>query len=145
MNVFQQPYEVRLQTWYDLRNQIDPLDTQRKCIEIDKWWQQAPLVNHYLHPADIRNWPSPWELLVENNYCQIARGLGMCYTLLLTGTFNLDFLLGKDDNDEDVAIITVEGAKYMLNYYPDSVISSNLNKFKVTSKLDLTEIIKKLG
>jgi len=81
MNIFQLPYEARLQSWYDLRIQLTSSDIQTQCIEIDKWWQKAPLVNHHLHIYDMGNWPDPWELLVENTYCYVARALGMCYTL----------------------------------------------------------------
>lgn len=145
MNVFQLPYETRLQSWYTLRADLaqKPIDTT--CAEIDHWWQQAPLVNHYLHPADIEKWPSPWELLLDNTFCPIARGLGMYYTLWLSGITDIDFLLGKDDNDEDVSLITVDRAKYIMNWYPDSVISSNLDDFKINSKLNLTELTNKIG
>ena len=74
-NVFQLNYEARLKSWYDLRKSLEDKDIKTSCLAIDNWWQKAPLVNHHLHPNDIDNWPGPWDLLVENNYCQIARGL----------------------------------------------------------------------
>lgn len=144
MNVFQLPYETRLKAWYDLRSQLQTVDTQTKCVQIDAWWQKAPLVNHHLHSADINTWPGPWELLVENTYCNMARGLGMVYTLALTGVESIDFALGKDDNSDDVALVLVDRAKYVLNYYPDSVLSSTLHDFKITTKMDLADIIKRL-
>jgi len=144
INVFQLNYEPRLKGWYDLRSELSDKDTQTKCVEVDKWWQQAPMVNHYLHPLDTKSWPGPWELLVENNYCNLARGLGMCYTLALLGIESIDFLLGKDDNDEEVALVVVDRAKYVLNYWPDSVISTSLTDFKITNQIDLTQVIKKI-
>lgn len=69
----------------------------------------------------------------------------MYYTLWLSGITDIDFLLGKDDNDEDVSLITVDRAKYIMNWYPDSVISSNLDDFKINSKLNLTELTNKIG
>ena len=144
INVFQLNYDSRLQCWYDLRQQLQNADTATKCIEIDKWWQSAPLVNHYLHPHEIATWPSPWELLNDNEYCPLARGLGMIYTLLLTGVSDVDFCIGKDDNDEDVALVTVDNAKYVLNYWPDMVVNINLTNFKITNSLDLNKIKTKL-
>ena len=145
MNVFQLPYESRLQSWVELRAQVRSLDIKDQCLEIDAWWQRAPIVNHHLHPTDIENWPGPWELLAENTYCPLARGLGIYYTLFLSGIRGIDFLLGKDYNDEDVSLITVDRAKYIMNGYPNSVISSNLADFKITSKLNLTELTIKIG
>jgi hypothetical protein len=144
MNVFQLNYDARLKSWYELRKNIEHLDTQTKCIEIDNWWQKAPLVNYHLHPADMLNWPQPWELLAENTYCIMARGLGICYTLLLLGITSIDFFLGKDDNTEDVTIVLVDNAKYILNYYPNTVLSNNLQDFKINSQIDITELTKKI-
>lgn len=103
------------------------------------------MVNHYLHPHDIDNWPNPWELLSENTYCEIARALGICYTLLLIGINDIQMVLAKNDNNEDVVLVLVDNAKYIMNYWPDSVISITLNDFNVVEKLDITKIIDKIG
>ena len=143
-NSFQLNYEARLKNWYDLRKSLENSDIKASCLLIDDWWQKAPLVNHYLHPNDLLNWPGPWELLVENDYCTIARGLGMCYTLLLMNITDVEFVLANNDIGEDLALVTVDHAKYILNYYPNTVISNNLQDFKITHKLDIAEIIKKI-
>jgi hypothetical protein len=93
----------------------------------------------------MESWPGPWELLNDNEYCHLARGLGMIYTLLLLGITDIDFSLGKDDNSEDVVLVLVDNAKYIMNYWPDTVISNNLKEFKIVQKLDLQIIIKKIG
>ena len=95
INIFQLNYEARLRSWYELRQNLQNADVQTKCVIIDRFWQSVPLVNHYLHPYDIDNWPDPWELVAENNYCEIARGLGMIYTLCLLGVEDVDFCLAK--------------------------------------------------
>jgi hypothetical protein len=144
INVFQLNYDSRLRSWYDLRQTLQNADTKTKCLEIDKWWQSAPLVNHYLHPHEIDTWPTPWELLYDNEYCHLARGLGMIYTLMLTGIDDIDFCMAIDDNSEEVAIVVVDSAKYVLNYWPNSVLSNNLQDFKVVQKIDITDIKTKL-
>ena len=143
-NVFQLNYEARLKSWYDLRKSLEDSDIKTICLEIDKWWQRAPLVNHYLHQSDIDNWPGPWELLVENNYCQLARGLGMVYTLQLVGIKDIDFCIAIDDNSEEYPLVLVDSAKYICNYYPNTVISNSLKDFKVVSHVDMTKINKKI-
>jgi hypothetical protein len=145
MNIFQSTYEARLQDWFQLRQSVLDLSLEQKCIMVDNWWQNAPLVNHYLHPIDIDNWPNPWELLSENTYCEVARALGMCYTLLLLGVTDLDLVLAKNDNNEDVVLVLVDNAKYILNYWPNTVISNKLKDFKVVNKLDIKKITEKIG
>ena len=145
MNTFQSSYDNRLQSWYNLRNKIKDLDLSQQCVEIDKWCQYAPLVNHHLHPNDLSNWPGPWDLLVENTYCTLARGLGMCYTLLLMDITDIEFVLATDSQGDDVSLVLVDNAKYLLNYYPDTVISNNLKDFNIVRKLDIKTINKNIG
>ena len=144
INVFLLDYYTRLREWFKLKESLAEKDLSTICIEVDKFWQKAPLLNHYLHPDEIEDWPSPWELINDNEYCLLARGLGMIYTLLLTGITDVDFCIGKDDNDEDVALVTVDNAKYVLNYWPNMVVNINLQNFKITSSLDLNKIKTKL-
>jgi len=143
-NVFQLNYEARLKSWYDLRKSLENSDIETSCLEIDKWWQYAPLLNHHLHPDDIDNWPGPWELLVENNYCQLSRGLGMVYTLQLVGIKGVDFSMAIDDNSEECALVMVDNAKYILNYYPNTVISNSLQDFKLGNPVNMDKINKKI-
>jgi hypothetical protein len=145
MNIFQSSYEARLQDWFQLRKSVSTNTLQEQCVTIDKWWQAAPMVNHYLHPHDISNWPDPWELLSENTYCEVARALGICYTLLLLGLTNVEMVLAKNDTNEDVVLVLVDDAKYILNYWPNTVLNNNLSDFKVVEKLDITKIISKIG
>jgi hypothetical protein len=144
INVFQLNYESRLKSWYDLRKSLENNDIETICLAIDKWWQYAPLLNHHLHIDDIDSWPGPWELLVENNYCQIARGLGMVYTLQLVGIKDVDFSLAIDDNNEECALVMVDNAKYILNYYPNTVISNSLKDFKLGNPVNMDIINKKI-
>lgn len=145
MNIFQGSYENRLQGWFNLRTNLanQPIETQ--CIEVDKWWQKTPLVNHYLHTDFMYEWPGPWELIVENNYCLYARALGMIYTLLLLGVEDIDFVDAIDNNNEDVVLVLVDNAKYICNYWPDTIVNNCLQDFKITKRHNLTPIIKKIG
>jgi hypothetical protein len=145
MNIFQSTYEARLQDWFQLRTSVTSLPIEQQCITIDEWWQDAPLVTHHLHPQDIDNWPDPWELLSENTYCEVARALGMCYTLHLIGITDIELVLARNDTAEDVVLVLVDNAKYILNYWPNTVISNTLKDFKVVQKLDLQTIITKIG
>lgn len=145
VNIFQLNYEQRLKHWHQLRVDLTNSDTKTKCIEIDKFWQHCPLVNHYLHPDFTNDWPGPWELISENNYCPYARALGMVYTLLLLGINDIDLVDAKDDNNEDVVLVLVDNAKYLMNYWPDTVVNNCLQDFKVIKRHNLSPIITKIG
>lgn len=145
MNNFQLSYEARLKNWHDLREKLKGAEIKQICVEVDKFWQQCPLNNHYLHPVDMDTWPDPWQLVFENNYCTYARALGMIYTLLLLGVSDIDLADAKDDNDEDVVLVLVDSAKYVLNYWPDTVLNNNLQDFKVVKYFDITPITTKIG
>lgn len=68
----------------------------------------------------------------------------MVYTLLLTGVEDVDFCIATDDNSEDVVIVLVDHAKYVLNYWPDSVLNMNQLEFNIVKRLDLDQIKTKL-
>lgn len=144
-NLFQDSYDNIFKNWYRMRLSLEAADTKTKCIEVDKWWQKVPLVNHYLHTDFVKDWPNPWELISENHYCNIARGLGMFYTLYLLGVTDIEFVEAKDYNNEEVILVLVDNAKYILNYWPDTVVNNCLQDFKISKKIDTLPIITKIG
>lgn len=143
INIFQCPYDQRLQTWYELRKKLTGQDTKTIAIEVDKWWQQTPLVNHFLHPDFVNQWPDPWELIHENTYCTIARGLGMVYTLHLLGINKIDFVEAKDYNNEDVVLVLVNN-NYVLNYWPNTINDNKISDFTVIRMIDISLIKNKI-
>jgi len=144
MNVFQLNYDARLRSWYDLRAEIEGTLIQNKCVEIDNWWQKAPLVNHHLHTQDLQSWPGPWDLLVENIYCTVARALGMCYTLSLVGIDDIELVEATDSMGEDLVLVLVDNAKYVLNYWPDTVLSNTLTEFTIKRTIDISNLKTKI-
>jgi hypothetical protein len=144
-NIFLDDYYSRLRSWHQLREDLSRTDLNTICVEVDKFWQHVPLLKHYLHPADTPDWPTPWELISDNNYCLYARGLGMIYTLLLLGVENIDFVDAIDYNDENVCLVLVDNAKYVLNGYPGSALNSSLSSFTSIRKIDITPLQKKIG
>lgn len=144
-NIFLEDYYFRLRSWHQLREELSYVDLDAMCIEVDKFWQQTPIVKHYLHPADTVDWPTPWELISDNNYCLYARGLGIIYTLLLLGISDIDFVDAVDYNGENVCLVLVDNAKYVLNWYPNMVLNSCLSEFTNIKKIDIEPLKKKIG
>lgn len=141
MNVFQSSYAVRLNSWHQLRESLKNESLLTMCIEVDKWWQFAPFVSHYLHTHDIKSWPDPWELLVDNTYCSVAKALGMCYTLYLMGITDIEMVEARDRQGTDVVLVLVDHAKYVLNYWPDTIVNNKLNDFSIIRPIDIQPLL----
>ena len=144
-NVFLLEYEARLKAWYDLRTNLTNSPISIQCIEVDKFWQRVPTQTYYLHTDFIKDWPTPWELIFDNIYCHYAKALGMIYTLLLLGTKNLELVLAKDDNSNEVVLVLVDNAKYVLNYWPDTVVNNLITDFQIIKTLDISPLYNKIG
>ena len=144
-NIFILDYETRLRSWVDLRNKLLNQPTLDQIIEIDRFWQRVPTQTHYLHADFIKDWPDPWQLLFDNTFCNYSRALGMIYTLLLLGTKNIELVEAKDDNSNEVVLVLVDNAKYVLNYWPDTVVNNHINDFVITRTLDITPLYNKIG
>jgi hypothetical protein len=145
MNVFLSDYYTRLRVWHELRASLQDTDLKTICIEVDKFWQWAPMSAHYLHIADVEDWPDPWNLLNDNDYCVYARALGMVYTLMLLGIKSIDIVEAIDYNRENVVLVLVDDAKYVINYWPNSVLNITLSDFTITKRLNISSLKKKIG
>ena len=145
MNSFQFDFQSRLRSWANLRESLTNTDIENICIVTDQYWQQSPISNHYLHPVDIDSWPDPWQLLDDNLYCPYARALGMIYTLVMLGISDIDLVEATDHNSIDVVLVLVDRAKYVLNYWPNTVVNNKLGDFTITKKYNIIPIIQKIG
>ena len=144
-NIFLFDYETRLKFWSNFRTTLAKTPLEQQCVEVDRFWQRAPFQTHYLHPDFIKDWPTPWQLLSDNIYCKYARALGMIYTLLLLGNKDIALIEAKDDNNNEVVLVLVDNAKYVLNYWPETVLNNRLADFVITKELDITPLYSKVG
>jgi len=69
----------------------------------------------------------------------------MVYTLLLLGIKDIDFVEALDDNKEHVVLVLVDNAKYVLNYWPESVLNINLSDFTIVKNIKIDPLKKKIG
>ena len=74
----------RLARWRDFRKSLDNLSIEQAVQSVADFWTSCPFIPYYLDPDDYVNWPDPWTLVEENYYCDLARSLGMLYTITLT-------------------------------------------------------------
>lgn len=69
----------------------------------------------------------------------------MLYTLMVLGVKDIDFVDAIDDNANEVVLVLVDHAKYVMNWCPDSVVNTDLTQFKIVRRLDTDSLTKKLG
>jgi hypothetical protein len=121
--MWHQNFNDRLESWNQLRNQCQNLPLQTALETINRWWFQAPWRPYYLHWDDQVAWPDPWQLLSDNIFCEVARGLGILYTITL---------LDRADMQPTTLILTESGhnlvqvakTKYILNWEHDTVVNT---------------------
>lgn len=84
--MFEKKYEERLVLWYEFRKH---LETSNDPIQdtID-FFRTAPATRYAADPYDQITWPTPWELIQENKFCEFVKILAICYTLQLTDRFS---------------------------------------------------------
>lgn len=144
-NIFLFDYETRLRSWVDLRSKLLSLPLNIQIQEVDKFWQNVPLSTYYLHVDFVKDWPTPWQLLNDNIYCYYARALGMLYTVLLLGNNKLEIVEAIDDNNNEVVLVLVDNAKYVMNYWPNTVVNNHIKDFKITRILNISPLYSKIG
>ena len=116
-----QDFGDRLSGWRDLRDRCQTLELDHCLLTVNDWWWQVPVVNHYLHWDDHADWPDPWELLADNIYCDVARALGMLYTVLMlerSDILDIELVQTKRYN-----LVQLEGGKYILNWCPGEILN----------------------
>jgi hypothetical protein len=125
----------RFGVWLDLRQTVSTLPVDQALLVINSWWFLSPWKPYYLHWDDKKNWPTPWELLNDNWYCDLARGLGILYTISLIDRADLaDARLVLTEKGDNLVLVAKE--KYILNWNKDTIVNTNLD---VTIKQQYTQ------
>lgn len=123
------PPSERLREWQQFRSQLDRVSLEEACQKTVQLWSYAPYVKHYLDSnkdSSLIKWPDPWTLLYENYYCDLAKALGMLYTLYFTThkPEDIELFICKDKtNGELYNLVLLEKRKYILNMEFGSVVN----------------------
>lgn len=135
-------FNQRLDSWVELRSQAQLLPLEDALILVNRWWFNSPWIPYYLHWDDIEEWPDPWQLLSDNMYCGVARGLGILYTIsIMNHNDILDARLvqTKDDN-----LVLINQEKYILNYETNTVLNKHYTLEDVSNQLTLNQLKNKI-
>lgn len=118
-------YEERLASWVEFRSTIETSEDPHRSV-LD-YYSQANLVSIQVDPFDQNLWLGPWDLLLENEYCNFAVVLGMAYTLQLTERFSSsDFeihIITDYSNSELKYLLYID--KMVIDYQQNRVVLSD--------------------
>jgi hypothetical protein len=119
----------RLAQWREFRQKISSQPIKQAVVEVNTMWSSAPFVTYYLPPDQPDTWPDPWELLTENYYCDIAKALGILYTIYFSGhkNTNIELRIYYDYQTKTRSNVAwIDGGKYILNYWPYEIVNTEL-------------------
>ena len=135
-------FSERLESWAQLRQQCQTLDSEPALIKINQWWFQTPWTAYHLHWDDQADWPDPWQLLSDDQYCPVARGLGIMYTIAMLDREDLqDACMIEYQSDN---LVLVAKKKYILNWDPDQVLNISLGKSNPRRQVSQEQIKQKI-
>ena len=116
-------FPERLTAWADLRAQAASLPLETALEAINTWWFQTPWRPYHLHWDDQDTWPDPWQLLDDNIYCGLARGLGIMYTIAMIDREDIQHAeLVEADGDN---LVLINQSKYILNWDASSIVNTS--------------------
>lgn len=121
VNPFLSNPRERLNAWRNLRACCDEsTDDTTYLGMVVRYWSQAPIRSQFFDYTDPSSWPDGWMLIDSGDYDHNSIGLGMFYTLLLSGDrrwrdrLQLKYLRHLDDHNE--RLVTVVDQSWVLNY-----------------------------
>lgn len=119
----------RLESWADLRTSANSLPLEQALELVNNWWHKSPWQPYYLHWDDQPLWPDPWQLLSDNVYCDLARGLGILYTVSMLDHKDLvSFELVLTEDERNLVLVNKE--KYTLNWADGVIVNTPPGKIK---------------
>jgi len=117
----------RLDRWKSFRRHIGTLSLEQALAECQEFWQSAPFTPYYLDHTELDKWPDPWQLVYENYYCDLAKALGIVYTLYLSehgANLDLEIHVCQDTVTRgQYNLVWINQGKYVLNFIPAEIVN----------------------
>lgn len=141
--MFEYSVDDRLSSWAKFRSTIDI--NEQTFQKVWEFWKNAPYVpyNNRIDPYFQRNWPSPWEIIVENKYDDFTKALMIGWTIKLIESFGdskieVRTLIDNTKNavynvvfiDDKIAINYDDNGPVAADQLPDSIFLENLVELK---------------
>ena len=131
-------FEPRLAAWNQVREISFDQALPDALQSINLWWHHTPWCPYHLHWDDRTTWPDPWQLLSDNVYCDLARALGIMYTIVLSDRTDLsDSSIIQTDSGN---LVQINQGKYILNWGRDIVLNTSLEQQKISNVIGYSDI-----
>lgn len=134
--MFKLPTSGRLAHWKTFRNQLDVMSLPQALKATQQLWQTCPFTPFYLTVDQPSSWPNPWDLIIENYYCDLAKCLGIVYTLYLSNHKNML------DPEIRVYYDTHTHYQYHIAYFADGKYVLNLIDNELVNKEQINQELK---
>ena len=127
----------RLNRWKTFRYSLSDLSIDLAIKQTLDFWNRCPFCPFYLEIDRPDTWPNPWQLIEDNHYCDLAKCLGIVYTLYLSKHANdLDpeirvYFQPKTRHTYHIAYLCQ--GKYVLNLIEGEIV----NKQHINQELKL--------
>jgi hypothetical protein len=123
----------RIAHWRAFRKTLDTLTLDAALAETADFWHGCPFHPFYLDPDKPDTWPTPWELIAENYYCDLAKTLGILYTVCFTEhkkELDPEIRVYYDAESQHTFNLAVFAqGKYVLNFRDTPVVNiTSINK-----------------
>jgi len=131
-------FAQRLESWQQLRHTVQSQPAPAAAKAVNQWWFRAPWSAYHLHWDDQLSWPDPWQLLSDNMYCPVARGLGILYTIAMIDHPELQDAVLTDTGTDNLVLIANE--KYILNWDQSRVLNIDPGPYQVRHSLTQQQV-----
>ena len=137
--MFKKSIDDRISSWAEHRSNLNTSETP--FSDVWEFWRDVPYIqyNHKIDPYHQRNWPTPWEIIIDNHYDDFTKALMIGWSIKLTERFKdsrveIRTAVDKVKNavynivyvDEEVAINYSDSGPVNAENVPDSFIVENL-------------------
>mgnify|MGYP001240061360 CR=1 FL=1 len=135
--------QENLSSWREFREYITKFDDDKKIREVVKYFSSFPIVNYVLDYNTPEKWISPWEIISDDYYDDIALVILMCETLVLsnfnTNRFKLRYVTDTVDNSSFMILI-IDDHK-VLNFSYNQIVNYDdiKNRIRIIEKIERTK------
>lgn len=112
-NTLQQGERLRL--WKTLRNNLEGKELRDQVQLVASFFDNIQYSARIIDYFDPTYWPTPWEIIYNDNICKSSVSLLIYYTFSLLSTPVISELSVINDGS-DIYLLPVINAQYVLNY-----------------------------
>lgn len=138
-----QSFEERLVAWNHLRRDLRDLDRADALLSTNDWWWRSPEITRDISWNHTAHWPDPWRLLASPAYSDLARALGIAYTVIMDDTVDARDI--ELVNDGRYNLVIVDRGKYILNYCPGELVNIATHPIDPKHSITGVELQQKTG